>query len=66
MIFTGVQRSKRGDEPRLESAHLSVLTLSNFLKTPGACWNWEAELFDNCQEENKKGETAKKLNNTKG
>lgn len=59
-----MQRSKRGGEPRQELDHLSALTLSNFLKTPGTCWNWGAELFDNCQEEEER-QNKKKLNNTK-
>lgn len=54
-----MQRSKRGGEPRQELDHLSALTLSNFLKTPGTCWNWGAELFDNCQEEEERQNNKK-------
>lgn len=64
-MFLAAQRGKTGGGPRLETDQLSVMTLSDFLKTPGTCWNWEAERLDACQEGEKR-QNSKKLNNTKG
>lgn len=58
-MFLDAQRGKRRGGPRLEWDQLSVMTLSDFLKTPGTYWNWEAERLDDCQEEEKRQNSKK-------